>query len=34
MLPYNLPDSYSVETTVIMAELERQERGWNLKAVE
>lgn len=34
ILPYTLPDSYSVETTVIMAELERQERGWNLKAVE
>jgi len=34
ILPYTFPDSYSVETTVIMAELDRQERGWNLKAVE
>jgi len=34
ILPYNLPDSYSVETTVIRAELDRQERGGNLKAVE
>ena len=31
ILPYNLPDSYSVETTVIMAQLDRQERGWILR---
>lgn len=33
ILRYDLPDSYSVETTVIMAELYRQQRGWNLKAL-
>ena len=33
ILPYTLPDSYSVETTVIMSELDRQGDGilrlWN-----
>lgn len=33
ILRYDLPDSYSDETTVIMAEIGRQERGWNLKAL-
>jgi tellurium resistance protein TerD len=33
VIRYNLTEAFSVETAIIMAELYREKRGWNIKAV-